>query len=89
MTWSTLCLRGQTAIAGSAQAWPARPRPDVDQVGRQRVKKALRDTLTDEHGCWILADHTAADSELTLNHCRDGAPETAIIDRTFVVLECQ
>ena len=56
----------------------------MTEACRQRVQQALRTTLADKHGRWILADHAGAESELALNHWRDGALETAIIDRTFV-----
>jgi len=56
----------------------------MTEACRQRVQQALRNTLADKQGRWILADHAEAESEIALNHWRDGALETAIIDRSFV-----
>ena len=49
----------------------------------QRILTALRNTLTDAAGQWILAPHPGAGSETSLSFGAD-TPETLRIDRTFL-----
>lgn len=49
-----------------------------------RCKKALRQTLADARGQWILASHAHAKSEWRLSGVVDGALVHVAIDRTFV-----
>ncbi|MCH8844796.1 MAG: UvrD-helicase domain-containing protein [SAR324 cluster bacterium] len=49
-----------------------------------RVEAALRNTLADEKGRWILAAHAEAQSELPLTALLDGEAVHVILDRTFV-----
>jgi len=48
------------------------------------VMQALRDTLEDERGRWLLEPHTEARSEYALSLLEQGRLKTGVIDRTFV-----
>jgi len=50
----------------------------------ERVQDALRRTLADERGRWVLAPHTEGHSEYALTGVVDGRPARFVIDRTFV-----
>lgn len=49
-----------------------------------RVAAALRGTLADPRGRWLLAPHTEAQSELRLTALLDGEVASIAMDRTFV-----
>ncbi len=49
-----------------------------------RVVEAVRRTLADERGRWLLAPHSEGRSEYALTGLSDGAPAHFVIDRTFV-----
>lgn len=48
------------------------------------VLHAMKNTLGDERGRWILSPHKDAQSELAMTACLDGPPENYILDRTFI-----
>lgn len=56
---------------------------DLDQAADQ-VEKALRNTLEDERGRWILAAHTQARNEFRIADMEEGRSRNRIIDRTFI-----
>ncbi len=52
--------------------------------GVERVIRAVRNTLEDARGRWILARHEDARCEWALGGMLEGAPVSAVIDRSFV-----
>ncbi len=57
---------------------------DLEQAA-ERVITALRQTLADGRGRWILSDrHHQARSELPLSLCLDGVLRHVVIDRSFI-----
>ncbi len=50
----------------------------------QRVEAALKATLADERGRWILADHPQARCEYALSGLFEGEMINLVLDRTFV-----
>lgn len=55
----------------------------VDEAVKQ-VADALINAITDEKGCWILADHRESANEYALTGAVDGKIVSVKIDRTFV-----
>ncbi len=49
-----------------------------------RVTKALGQTLRDDQGRWVLADHAEAESEYSITGLLEGKVYRADLDRTFV-----
>jgi ATP-dependent helicase/nuclease subunit A len=49
-----------------------------------KIETAIKNTLNDERGRWILHPHTNAQSEFEITTRRDGKHQTLIIDRTFI-----
>jgi ATP-dependent exoDNAse (exonuclease V) beta subunit len=73
-------LQPQLAAALAAAGVPGeRLAPCVE-----RVVTALHTTLASPRGCWLLAPHRQAVSELALTGVIDGATTHAVIDRSFV-----
>ena len=59
--------------------------PEIDLAeAAATVEKALRNTLQDERGRWILAKHTDAESEFEITGLVEGKLYQARIDRTFI-----
>ena len=52
--------------------------------GLELLNQAIKLTLTDERGRWILAKHKYAENELAITTNINGKPEQVILDRTFV-----
>jgi len=50
----------------------------------RRVREALRNTLTDSNGRWILSKRPEANNELALSALLEGARHNIKVDRTFV-----
>lgn len=48
------------------------------------VEQAVRNTLADERGRWILAEHTQQEAELELRASLKGRYQRIIVDRTFI-----
>ena len=48
------------------------------------MSQAVRNSLEDEHGRWLLSAHAEARSEYALSLLEDGKLKTGIIDRRFV-----
>lgn len=73
------------AIGGAvsvALAGAGVPPNELDQA-RERVQAALRRTLDDAVGRWILSDHPGARSEFAISALIDGEVRHLVIDRTF------
>ena len=71
-------------IAGQMLAGEGLAAGELEQA-RQRVMDALRNTLSDERGRWILsARHQAAHCEMAITTCADGEFQHLVIDRTFI-----
>jgi hypothetical protein len=76
VNWDAAILRSALA----AQGVP--PRNLDDAVGR--VTAALKSTLADERGRWLLAAHRESRTEFPLSGVIDGQMRHFVIDRTFV-----
>ena len=50
----------------------------------QKVQKAIKNTLADERGRWILSDHKDAKSEYPISTIINGHSINMILDRTFI-----
>jgi ATP-dependent exoDNAse (exonuclease V) beta subunit len=58
--------------------------PDRLDEALVRVETALRRTLEDERGRWVLAPHADGECELAITSWEEGRPVEVILDRTFV-----
>jgi ATP-dependent helicase/nuclease subunit A len=52
--------------------------------GARRVDAALKGTVSDNRGMWILSEHDDDRREFALTGVIDGRPQNVVIDRTFV-----
>ena len=55
--------------------------------GLELLNQAIKLTLTDERGRWILGKHKFAENELAITTNINGKPEQIILDRTFVTTD--
>jgi ATP-dependent helicase/nuclease subunit A len=61
--------------------------PEETAAAATRVQDALKRTLADERGRWMLQAHVEAQSELRLTGLIEGEIRNVIVDRTFVDAE--
>lgn len=81
--WDDARIDSSRAAIGRALLAAGAAPGDVDQ-GVGRVVEALRRTLQDERGRWLLAEHDEAQSEFALSAVLDGRVLHIRVDRTFV-----
>jgi ATP-dependent helicase/nuclease subunit A len=53
-------------------------------AAERRVREALRNTLSDEHGRWILQKRDSAHNEYALSAALEARRQSIKVDRTFV-----
>ena len=81
--WSEAQQKRTAALARQLLAQAGVREPELD-TALADVLLAVRNTLADERGRWLLAQHAEARSEYALSLMQDGRLETGVIDRTFV-----
>jgi ATP-dependent exoDNAse (exonuclease V) beta subunit len=81
--WPAQRIAAQAPVARTLLAQAGVPEPDLDGA-TQRALEALRATVADEKGRWVLRRHTDDRSEYDVTAVLDGELRRLRVDRTFV-----